>query len=263
MRRCLFFVLLVIAGRSATAQDFSLYQKKHFAGTKASLPYRMLYPKDFDSSKAYPLVVFLHGANEKGDDNESQLAIGGRFFLRDSIRNNYPAVVIFPQCPLNDSWVYFDVQLDSVSGLVKKWRFPFKRKPTDITQSLKELMDGLLKEKYIDTSRLYIGGLSQGAMGVLDIIARYPGMFNAAFAICGAGDITSTKYFANKTAVWLFHGEKDDIVQPTFSRDFYKRLQKLGGDTRYSEFPGVYHNSWNNAFAEKELMQWLFSKQKK
>jgi len=99
-------------------------------------------------------------------------------------------------------------------------------------------------------------------MGVLDLIARYPKLFAGAFSICGAGNISSAKNFAGQTALWLFHGEADDVVPVKFSRDYFKRLKKLKADVQYSEYAGVKHNSWVNAFSEPSLMYWLFSKRK-
>ena len=77
------------------------------------LPYRMLFPLAFDTSRKYPLLIFLHGAYEKGNDNEAQLDIGGRYLLADSNRRNFPAIIVFPQCPSNDVWAYFDAEFDS------------------------------------------------------------------------------------------------------------------------------------------------------
>ncbi|MDP4261923.1 MAG: PHB depolymerase family esterase [Bacteroidota bacterium] len=247
----------------AHSQDFSEYQKEVFYSDKGSLPYRVLYPVSFDSSSAYPLLIFLHGAFEKGTDNEAQLNIGGRYFLRDENRKNFPAIVLFPQCPEDDSWAYFDTKIDSSTGLAKEWDFPFRKKPTTITGLVKELLDSLLIHHFIDKSRIYIGGLSQGGMGVFDMIARYPDLFAAAFPICGAGKINTAKDFATKVSLWIFHGAADEIVPPYFSRNFYKKLTQLNADVKYSEYPGVHHNSWVNAFAEKDLLAWLFSKSKK
>jgi len=257
--RIIFCLLLLPA--LVTAQDFSAYQYAMFGKDGARLPFRILYPEKFDPTHAYPLIIFLHGANEKGDDNEAQLNIGGRFFLRSENRTQFPAVVLFPQCPADDSWAYFENKVDSVSGLARDWYFPFRNKPQRPVQLLKWLLDSLRTSKSIDTNRIYIGGLSQGGMGVLDIIARYPNYFAAAFPMCGAGREKTATNFAGRVAVWLFHGEKDDIVPPSFSRDYYKRLQKLNADVRYTEYPGVFHNCWGNAFAEKELLPWLFSKE--
>jgi predicted peptidase len=100
-------------------------------------------------------------------------------------------------------------------------------------------------------------------MGVYDMIARYPDIFAAAFPICGAGKVSTADRFAKQVALWIFHGEKDDIVPVSFSRQYYKRLKRHDADVQYSEYPEVKHNSWTNAFAEKELLRWLFSKSKK
>jgi predicted peptidase len=255
--------VFILAASIARSQVFADYQKQTFTGSTGQLPYRILYPLAFDSSAKYPVLIFLHGSFEKGTDNEAQLNIGGRYFLREENRKNFPAIIIFPQCPVFDSWAYFDNQIDSVTGLAKNWDFPFRKKPTDITGLLKELLDSIVNRSFVDQSRIYIGGLSQGGMGVFDMVARYPGFFAAAFPICGAGKINTAKEFASQTALWIFHGEKDEIVPPYFSRDFYKRLIKLGADVKYTEYPGVHHNSWGNAFAEKDLLPWLFSKSKK
>jgi predicted peptidase len=256
----LFFLLSATIVRS---QGFDEYHKEIFSSSAGQLPYRILYPLSFDTTKNYPIVIFLHGAFEKGTDNERQLNIGGRYFLKEDNRRNYPSIVIFPQCPVNDNWAYFDTEIDSLTGLAKNWNFPFLKEPTTPAVLLKHLLDSLLNLHFVDASRVYIGGLSQGGMGVYDMIARYPGMFAAALPICGAGKISTAKNFASKVSLWIFHGEKDDIVPTSFSRAYYKKLLKLGADVKYSEYPGVHHNSWVNAFAEKDLLSWLFSKSKK
>jgi predicted peptidase len=254
---CIAFVL------NAGAQDLSVYRSATYYSKEGELPYRILDPLNFDSSKTYPVIIFLHGSFEKGTDNTAQLNIGGRYFLREENRKNYPAFVLFPQCPLDDSWAYFENKIDSSTGLAKDWDFPFLKQPTASTAVLKKLLDSLLTLHFIDKSRIYIGGLSQGGMGVYDMVARYPDVFVAAFPICGAGKISTAKNFAGKTALWIFHGDKDDIVPVSFSRVYYNRLKKLNADVKYSEYAGVFHNSWVNAFAEKDLLSWLFSKTKK
>jgi predicted peptidase len=258
-----YFVLgLVLFSCVGNSQDFSLYEKHYFNAPELNIPYRYLRPINFDSGKKYPLLIFLHGAFEKGFDNEAQLNIGGRFFLRDSIRKNYPAFVLFPQCPEADLWAYFETKTDLVTGKVSEVNFTFRKTPTDASSALMKLIDSLTHSDKIDASRIYIGGLSQGGMGVLDLVARFPQTFAAGFAICGAGNTATAKSFAGKTSLWLFHGDADDVVPVSFSRNYFKRLQKLKSDVRYSEYAGVKHNSWVNAFNEPDLMYWLFSKRK-
>jgi predicted peptidase len=253
-----FKLLLFSIAVRAHAQDLNEYKFALFTKNGHSLPYRLLYPLNLDSTKKYPLVVFLHGAYEKGTDNQLQLNIGGRYFLRPENRSQYPAFVLFPQCPADDSWAYFETTLDSTTGLAKSWYFPFRKEPTQVSGLLKNLLDSLVQEPAIDPGRVYLGGLSQGGMGVFDLVARYPNLFAAAFPVCGAGKVATAKLFAKQVPLWIFHGDKDDIVPPRFSRDFYKQLQRLGASIRYSEYPGVYHNSWVNAFAEPDLLSWLF-----
>jgi predicted peptidase len=221
-------------------------------------------------------LVFLHGAYEKGFDNEQQLLIGGKFFLRDSIRKRYPAYILFPQCPESDLWAYFElmpVASQNNSGIdpafpsaVSPSRirivFPYLEMPTGVSGVLIKLIDSLIKVDHIDRHRIYIAGLSQGGMGVLDLIARYPDFFAAGLSICGAGNVTRSRKFAGKTSLWLFHGTIDNIVPVTFSRDYYKSLQKLHADVRYSEYAGVRHDCWKNAFREPDFMSWLFSRHK-
>lgn len=225
------------------------------------LPYRLLPPLATGKSK-YPLVIFLHGAFEKGNDNEQQLAIGGRFFLRDSIRANYPGYILFPQCRANDAWVYFENHIDYTTGFATDWNFPFNKMPTPVSLVLIKLIDSLAATGQIDVSRIYIAGLSQGGMGVLDLCARFPALFAAGISICGAGEPATARLFAGKVALWLFHGEKDEVVPPVFSREYAKRLKRYGGISRYTEYPGVGHNSWEQAFAEPQLMSWLFLQHK-
>ncbi len=262
MRNLVSIWLLLFTGLFVRAQGLSAYQKNIFTDYGAELPYRFLSPEG-DSNKKFPLIIFLHGAYERGNDNEAQLNIGGRFFLRDSIRQKYPAYVLFPQCPVNDTWAYFENQIDFTTGFAKDWNFPFRKEPTAVSGLLKKLIDQIITAGKIDLSKIYIAGLSQGGMGVLDLIARYPETFAAGISICGAGEPTTSKLFAGKVALWLFHGDKDPVVPKEFSQQFYKRLQKTGAVVRYSEYSGVEHNSWINAFKEPELMSWLFTQSKK
>ena len=263
--RTLLLCFCIIVGWAAQAQhpDFTPYEKYAFQSGEQTLPYRLLRPVNTDTSKRFPLVIFLHGAFEKGTDNEAQLGIGGRFFLRDSVRNRYPTFVLFPQCPETDSWAYFDNTMNLTTGQAENWKFPFRKQPTGIAGALKNLIDSLVQQDKVDTKRIYIAGLSQGGMGVLDMIARYPDTFAAGISICGAGNVTTVKQFNDKVALWLFHGEKDDVVPASFSRSYYKKLQKQNGDVRYTEYPQTGHNSWVKAFAEPDFLMWLFSKQKK
>ncbi len=103
-KRFLFLLFIPVLFQTTYAQDLSLYEKHLYLNKGDTLPYRILLPENYDATKKYPLILVLHGAGERGNDNEKQLVHGSRLFLRDSIRKNYPAVVVFPQCPANNYW---------------------------------------------------------------------------------------------------------------------------------------------------------------
>jgi len=261
MKSILCIGMFFFTGLSLSAQDYSAYKREVFVDNTVELPYRILSPIG-DTTKKYPLIIFLHGAFEKGNDNEAQLNIGARFFLRDSIREKYPACIIFPQCPPDDSWAYFENKIDFNTGFATDWNFPFKKESTPVLHAVKKLIEDIIAKGKTDTTRIYIAGLSQGGMGVLDLLARNPDLFAAGLSICGAGDPATSKYFSGKSALWLFHGANDRLVPPVFSRQYFRRLKKAGSIVRYSEYPEVEHNSWINAFAEPDLMNWLFAQRK-
>lgn len=246
----------------AGAQDLSLYEKKEFVRDGKVLLYRILYPVDYNKHKKYPLVMFLHGAGERGDDNEAQLLHGGALFLQDSLRKNYPAIVIFPQMPKDSAWAYMEVKYDSVVRRVS-FLFPFRSTPTVPAGLVKGLMDSLSQGGIVDKKRIYIAGLSMGGFGTFNMVARYPDYFAAAMPICGAGDTTLAGRFAYKIPLWVFHGGADPVVNVEYSRTYVQALRNLGATPRYTEYPGVGHNSWDNAFAEGDLPHWLFSNKKK
>ncbi|MEP6617134.1 MAG: phospholipase [Ginsengibacter sp.] len=252
---CCFFAL----SASLPAQDLGLFQKKLFIVNQDTLRYRVLYPLHYKSHKKYPVITFLHGAGERGNDNELQLVHGATFFLNDTLRRKFKAIVIFPQLPTDSVWDYH-VKTDPSNA--KSYIFTYSPKQTIPSYLVISLLKKLIKDKIANRQQMYIGGLSFGGMGTFDMIERFPDFFTAAFPICGGGDTTKANIFAGKTAVWIFHGDADRAVDVSYSRAYYKTLKSLHADVRYSEYPGVDHNSWDNAFEEKNLLPWLFSKKK-
>jgi predicted peptidase len=256
------FILLIMtiqaeAQHTDKAQDMDIYQKKIHLFQGDTLPYRIMYPADFDENSKYPLLLFLHGAGERGRDNETQLVHGGSLFADPSNREDFPAVVVFPQCAEDDWWARTDQSLDP--GGKRIFTFHSKGPPTPSMQGVLDLLDELLSLPYINHDRVYLGGLSMGGMGTFDLLSLRPGIFAAAFPICGGGDPGTARKISRVTAVWIFHGAADDVVDPEYSETMAAALKKHKGEVKLTIYPGTGHNSWDHAFAEKDLLPWVFS----
>jgi predicted peptidase len=258
-KRVLFTLILYITFSPSFGQDFSLYEKKWLIQNKDTLPYRLLLPQDFSPDKTYPVLFLLHGAGERGNDNEKQLTHGGKLFLIDSVRKQYPAIIVFPQCARNSYWSNVDIKTDS-SGH-RTFAFKTGGDPTTSMRLLEKLVDQVLHTYPVDKKRVYVGGLSMGGMGTFELVRRHPKRFAAAFPICGGASPATAKKLT-RPEWWIFHGAKDDIVPYQLSEQMVNAIKAKKGTVRYTLYPDVNHNSWDNAFAEKELLPWLFAQHK-
>ncbi|NMC21274.1 MAG: prolyl oligopeptidase family serine peptidase [Thermogutta sp.] len=213
-----------------------------------TLPYRLHLPEGYDPAKKYPLILFLHGAGERGDDNEAQLR--NDEFLNLAAVPDHPVILVAPQCPRD------------------QWWSAIRRTPNGLEAQLAEgglamkltiqLLDAVQKEFSVDPARRYVTGLSMGGFGTFDLVLRRPKDFAAAVPICGGGD-ESRAAEMKETAFWVFHGGADPVVPPALSQRMVEALKKAGAEVRYTEYPGVGHNSWRWAYHEPELAAWLFS----
>jgi predicted peptidase len=256
MKKIILFLLIIVSVNSfAQTTDFSLYQKKVYIKGSDTLPYRILLPLNYDATKEYPLVIFLHGAGERGNDNQAQLAHGGDLFLQDSIRKTFPAIIVFPQCPVNSFWSNVKIISDSTN---RSFIFSTGGDPTTAMKSLINLLSELKHKYKIDKHSVYVGGLSMGGMGTFELVKRKPTIFAAAFSICGGAD-TAIAPAIKHTAWWLFHGLKDNIVNPQYSIKMSEALKNAGAEVILNLYTNDNHNSWDDALAEKDLLPWLFS----
>lgn len=252
------FFLLIICSL-CQAQNEAYEKHWHIEGSD-TLPYRLLLPKNYDVTKKYPMIFFLHGSGERGNDNEAQLVHGADLFLRDSIRKNYPAIVVFPQCAASSYWSNVNITVDS-SKKTRSFNFSSEVKPTVAMELVIGLLTELQNKYHPDKKHLYVGGLSMGGMGTFELVRRKPEMFAAAFPICGGANPNTAKQIT-KTHWWIFHGLKDNVVNPEFSKAMAAALKANGADVKLTLYPEANHNSWDSAFAEKDLLPWLFSNHK-
>jgi predicted peptidase len=197
----------------------------------------------------------LHGAGERGDDNEAQMKYGKNVFLDSLNRINFPAIVIFPQCPKDSFWSSVQINRSTVpTTFVFDYTAP-------INWPLQAVVD-LVKSIKHDKRRTYIMGLSMGGMGTMEAISRNPKMFAAASPICGGADLSYVSKYAKRVPLWVHHGDADIVVPVRHSRELVKAVQDQGVEIKYSEYPKVNHNSWDNAFKQPDLLSWIFSHRK-
>lgn len=217
-------------------------------------PYVVYVPRDYDPSRAWPIILFLHGAGERGTDGLRATAIG----LGSAIRFNshrVPAIVVFPQCPPDARW------LDE---------------PADAAMAA---LDATLSEFHCDPSRVYLTGLSMGGYGAIHLALAHANRFAAMIVVCGGifphPNTTAVRqspltmhaddpyaFVAESLKhipIRLYHGADDPIIPVTESRRLYVELHKRNNDVHYAELPGVGHNAWDAAYSDDALWAWLFS----
>lgn len=224
------------------------FDKLLYTSERGSLPYRLLKPERLDLEQKYPLIIFLHGAGERGEDNEVHIRHIAPALLDPENRASFPCFVLAPQCPSGIMWANHDREGSLLT---------IRDEPSAPMKLLLSLLKEVENKFPIDPSRVYLTGLSMGGFGTWDLLARFPKRFAAAVPICGGGDLTTASDFKD-VPIWAFHGALDKVVPPGNSRSMVKALQEAGGTPGYTEYPDVGHNSWSNAYKDPYLLPWLF-----
>ena len=259
MIKCLLMTVLgatLLPAPSARAvPDGDMFLSRTITVGSTEYHYRVFAPKGWTKKKKWPVILFLHGAGERGDDNTAQTRVGiGPAILRQ--QEIFPFVVVLPQCPKNSWWTQPDMQAMALKSL-----------------------EQTAKEFRCDSKRTFLTGLSMGGYGSWLIAANNPKKFAALAVICGGvvpppgvtvpgpertGVAPADPYGAiaskiRRTPVWVFHGGADTAVPVSESRKMVGALKAQRSNVRYNEYDGVGHNSWDRAFAEPELFPWLLS----
>lgn len=255
MRRSLpvlaiFLVILAPLARAdqLTKDDIDFRKKAYTTKDGTRLPYRLYVPLGYDSSRKYPLLLWLHGGDGRGSDNVRQLNGGNQlathFFISDAVQLKMPMFVLLPQCPSGDNWSDPDLNQPT------KW----------LEFTMRALAD-VQKEYSIDPDRLYLAGQSMGGLGVWSTLQAYPGKWAAALILSAYDNFTDMKALA-QTPLWVFQGSEDETVPVTLVRDMMKQLRKAHANLRYTEYPKMDHQVWKKAFAEPDLLPWLSSQKR-
>ncbi|GAB5536609.1 MAG: prolyl oligopeptidase family serine peptidase [Rubricoccaceae bacterium] len=233
LRLVLLLALAIPAVHAQTPEP--LNQTEHtFAGVTAGdsvrLRYLLALPEGYEASEeAWPLVLFLHGAGERGDDLRRVAIHGPPRHVREG--QTFPFILVSPQAPEGQWWK---------------------------ANELAALLDEIESTYRVDPDRIYVTGLSMGGFGTWELLQDYPDRFAAAAPVCGGG--TPGKICAARDVpIWAFHGALDTVVPPVRSEEMVNRLERCDGDVQYTLYPEANHDSWTETYANPELYEWLLS----
>ncbi len=210
-----------------------------YKGGETDLGYYVYLPEDFDTNKKYPLVTFLHGAGERGDGGEEACRLLEKNALPRyaSEGTEYPFILLCPQCPENIVW-------------------------NNIVLSVKKLIDIVVNEYNVDADRICCTGISMGGYGTWEMGITYPKFFSAIAPVCGGGFSWRTPALKDMP-VWAFHGDADNVVPIINSQIMVDGVNNAGGNAKFTVFPGVLHNSWDPAYLETNVVEWLLEQKRK
>ena len=206
---------------------------EHTISKSVRLDYLLHLPPGYrESDESFPLILFLHGAGERGSDLQRLKKHGPPKLLAQGKR--IPAIVVSPQCPA-DSW----------------W--------TEYLDTLVALLDDIEASHRVDPSQIYLTGLSMGGYGTWALATRQPERFAAAAPICGDGSVIPARRLT-RMPIWAFHGEVDAVVPVDESRRLVRAIEAQGGKlVKLTVYSGVGHDSWTAAYDDPDLWQWLFA----
>lgn len=235
MRNSLIILLLIISAY-CNAQNMP---DSYYEYTSGKLEYGLFVPENYDPSKLYPLVLFLHGL---GNNQTVYLDLYNK-----DIQLKYPCFVYTPKTPKEwGDWSGWSWEGNGFSNLSAPM------------QTSMNVLDSLISKYSIDTNRLYVYGISMGGEGVFDLLHKMPHKFAAGISICGGGNA----HWADKislTPFWMFHGSNDEINPPDLTERVYKKLLEIGAkNMRYTNYPGYGHSIWDKALSEPSFYDWMF-----
>lgn len=217
------------AGSQVPVQGKTLFIKKATA-----YPYLIYLPRDYDANRreGFPVLLFLHGAGERGNDLSLVRKNGTPGFVESM--EDFPFILVSPQCPAGEVW-------DS--------------------ERLMAVLDEVVATYSTDTNRIYCTGLSMGGYGTFALAAAYPWRFAAIAPVCGGGFPLTAQKLKN-IPVWAFHGDQDPVVPPSESKKMVDAINFFGGQAKLTLYPGVGHNAWEPAYSDPELYHWLLQHKK-
>jgi predicted peptidase len=250
--------MVFVASTTAVAQPIHGFVEKQVVYTggpynKEVFRYRLRSPSKIEKGKQYPLVFFLHGAGERGDDNKKQMRHFPQLWGKKAYTDAFDCFVLAPQCRTGKKWVAIPWSKERSS--------PLPKEPSHQMRAALMAYEATLKAHPIDEARIYLTGLSMGGYGSWYLAARYPKRFAAVAPICGSGPEESAARLKD-VKIWAWHGDQDRAVPVSCTRRMIAAIKKAGGKPEYTELPGVGHGSWGQAYRPNGVLRWMFEQKR-
>lgn len=242
-----------VTAKTGQADIAELCAWKEYRNTDTVLPYRIYVPFNYTPEKQYPLLVSLHGAGKRGNDNQHQMLYVENLLKTPELPAD-DAIIIFPQCPEDQKWV--DTDWD-------KGSYDLTQVPeSNELKAVMELVAQVQQEYSIDSKRIYACGYSMGGFGTWNLLMNHPDVFCAGIAMCGAGDPNQANVLKD-IPIWAIHGALDPRVSVEGSREMAQALNAVGAtDFHYTELPENEHDVWTYTYSNLEIWNWLMSRTK-
>lgn len=234
----------------------SVYDVNNFAycWSDNDMPYRYYVPENYSDEYAYPVVLFLHGAGERGTNNEAPLIHVLQDWFNDTESPIYQSIIIVPQCPEEEQWVNTPWENGSYdSDAVGE---------SDAIKEALAILDHVCKRDSVNLDRIYVVGLSMGGYGTWNLLMNHSDIFAAGMPMCGAADPSKANILKD-IPIYAFHGDKDGVVPPAGTREAVQAIQAAGGEKIfYEEVPNVGHDVWKHAASRGDILRRMFEQRK-
>ncbi len=220
--------LFLLEGCSAQSQ---LIEDELQTVTTENLKYYLYYPEGYEPNdeEGFGLLLFLHGGGESGAELEEIKKNGPPKLLVEG--KQFPFLVLAPQNPYRRKW----------------WN----------TEAIMKLLDSIVETNNVDKKRIYLSGLSRGGSASWELATQYPKKFAALAVVCGMAPLPYAHWINKKMPIWVFHGDRDEVISVEESDKMVAKLKEMNYDVRYTRYKDVGHNSWSKAYTTEELYEWL------
>lgn len=231
-----FLLLIAVLLFQACAAQSQLVLDELETVTKEKLEYYLYYPEEYAASEDedFGLLLFLHGGGESGRDIKEIKTSGPPRLLAEG--KQFPFLILAPQNPHEKKW----------------WN----------TEAVMQLLDSVTQNNRVDKRRIYLTGLSRGGSAVWELATQYPDKFAAMAVVCGMAPLPYAHWIDENMPIWVFHGEKDEVIDVEESDRMVEKLQNMGYNVRYTRYKDAGHNVWGKAYTTDSLYTWM-AKQKR